>query len=42
VTIAATDIESPVRRMAMCTDSEGNRIVPHQLKAKKAQGRFAK
>ena len=36
VTFMATDIESPVCRMAMCADSEGNRIVLHQLKAKKA------
>ena len=36
VTFLATDIESPVCRMAMCADSEGNRIVLHQLKKKKA------
>ena len=35
VTFMATDIESPVCRMAMCNDSEGNRIVLHQLKKKK-------
>jgi len=34
VTFFATDIESPVCRMAMCADSEGNRIVLHQLKKK--------
>lgn len=36
VSFLATDIQSPVCRMAMCTDSEGNRIVLHQLKSKKA------
>src|SRR5215469_4840410 len=36
VAFLATDIESPVCRMAMCSDSEGNRIVLHQLKKKKA------
>jgi predicted enzyme related to lactoylglutathione lyase len=35
VNFLATDIQSPVCRMAMCTDSEGNRIVLHQLKKKK-------
>ncbi len=34
VTLPATNIESPVCRMAMCLDSEGNRIVLHQLKRK--------
>ena len=34
VPFAATDVESPVCRMAMCNDSEGNRIVLHQLKKK--------
>lgn len=32
VSLPATDIQSPVCRMAMCIDSEGNRIVLHQLK----------
>ena len=36
VSFLATDIQSPVCRMAMCKDSEGNRIVLHQLKNKKA------
>jgi predicted enzyme related to lactoylglutathione lyase len=35
VTLPATDIQSPVCRMAMCIDSEGNRIVLHQLKRKR-------
>src|SRR5262249_41008402 len=35
VTFLATDIESPVCRMAMASDSEGNRMVLHQLKRKK-------
>ena len=34
VSLPATDIQSPVCRMAMCLDSEGNRIVLHQLKQK--------
>lgn len=34
VSLPATDIQSPVCRMAMCIDSEGNRIVLHQLKRK--------
>lgn len=37
VALPATDIQSPVCRMAMCIDSEGNRIVLHQLKKKPAQ-----
>lgn len=37
VSLPATDIQSPVCRMAMCIDSEGNRIVLHQLKQKPAQ-----
>ena len=37
VNFLASDIQSPVCRMAMMTDSEGNRIVLHQLK-KKAPG----
>jgi predicted enzyme related to lactoylglutathione lyase len=36
VALPATDIQSPVCRMAMCIDSEGNRIVLHQLKKKPA------
>jgi len=36
VAFLATDIQSPVCRMAMLKDSEGNRIVLHQLKSKKA------
>ena len=35
VAFLATDIQSPVCRMAMLKDSEGNRIVLHQLKPKK-------
>lgn len=35
VNFLATDIQSPVCRMAMRKDSEGNRIVLHQLKPKK-------
>jgi predicted enzyme related to lactoylglutathione lyase len=34
VTLPATDIQSPVCRMAVCIDSEGNSIVLHQLKPK--------
>ena len=34
VTLPATDIQSPVCRMAVCIDSEGNKIVLHQLKRK--------
>ncbi len=34
VALPATDIQSPVCRMAMCIDSEGNRIVLHQLRKK--------
>jgi len=34
VALPATDIQSPVCRMAMCIDSEGNRVVLHQLKQK--------
>ncbi|WP_395664966.1 VOC family protein [Methylocella sp.] len=34
VSLPATDIQSPVCRMAICIDSEGNRIVLHQLKRK--------
>jgi len=34
VTLPATDIQSPVCRMAVCIDSEGNKIVLHQLKQK--------
>ena len=34
VALPATDIQSPVCRMAMCIDSEGNRVVLHQLKRK--------
>jgi predicted enzyme related to lactoylglutathione lyase len=37
VALPATDIQSPVCRMAMCIDSEGNRIVLHQLKRKAEQ-----
>jgi predicted enzyme related to lactoylglutathione lyase len=37
VALPATDIQSPVCRMAMCIDSEGNRIVLHQLKRKTEQ-----
>ena len=37
VALPATDIQSPVCRMAMCIDSEGNRIVLHQLKRKPEQ-----
>lgn len=31
VTMLATDIQSPVCRMAICLDSEGNKIVLHKL-----------
>ncbi len=34
VSFLATDIQSPVCRMALCKDSEGNRILLHQLKPK--------
>ena len=34
VKLPATDIQSPVCRMAVCIDSEGNKIVLHQLKRK--------
>jgi predicted enzyme related to lactoylglutathione lyase len=37
VALPATDIQSPVCRMAICIDSEGNKIVLHQLKRKAAQ-----
>ena len=37
VTLPATDIQSPVCRMAVCIDSEGNKIVLHQLKRKAEQ-----
>jgi len=37
VALPATDIQSPVCRMAVCIDSEGNKIVLHQLKKKAAQ-----
>jgi predicted enzyme related to lactoylglutathione lyase len=37
VALPATDIQSPVCRMAVCIDSEGNKIVLHQLKKKPAQ-----
>jgi len=36
VAFLATDIQSPVCRMALCKDSEGNRIMLHQLKPKNA------
>lgn len=36
VTLPSTDIQSPVCRMAVCLDSEGNKIVLHQLKRKSA------
>ena len=32
VTITAEDIESPVCRMAVCTDPDGNSIILHKLK----------
>ncbi|MDQ2877690.1 MAG: VOC family protein [Pseudomonadota bacterium] len=35
--LPSTDIQSPVCRMAICLDSEGNRIVLHQLKRKAPQ-----
>ena len=35
VAFQATGIESPVCRMAVCSDTEGNRIVLHELKKKK-------
>ena len=38
VALPATDIQSPVCRMAVCIDSEGNKIVLHQLKRKAGQG----
>src|ERR1700742_5190011 len=34
VAMPATDIQSPVCRMAVCVDTEGNKIVLHQLKRK--------
>jgi predicted enzyme related to lactoylglutathione lyase len=37
VTLPATNIESPVCYMAVCLDSEGNRILLHQLKRKAAK-----
>ena len=37
VRLPATDIQSPVCRMAVCLDSEGNKIVLHQLKRKAEQ-----
>jgi predicted enzyme related to lactoylglutathione lyase len=37
VALPATDIQSPVCRMAICIDSEGNKIVLHQLKRKAEQ-----
>ena len=36
VALPATDIQSPVCRMAVCIDSEGNKIVLHELKRKAA------
>lgn len=38
VALPATDMQSPVCRMAVCIDSEGNKIVLHQLKRKAGQG----
>jgi predicted enzyme related to lactoylglutathione lyase len=38
VTLPSTNIESPVCRMAICLDSEGNKIVLHQLKRKAKRG----
>jgi predicted enzyme related to lactoylglutathione lyase len=37
VALPATDIQSPVCRMAVCIDSEGNKIVLHQLNRKAEQ-----
>ena len=34
VTLPAKDIKSPVCRMAVCLDTEGNKIVLHKLKPK--------
>lgn len=39
VRILASRIESPVCRMAICADSEGNRLVLHQLKAGRGSDR---
>ncbi len=39
VALLATNIESPVCRMATCLDSEGNSILLHQLKRKATEGR---
>jgi predicted enzyme related to lactoylglutathione lyase len=35
VKLPSTDIQSPVCRMAVCLDSDGNKIVLHELKKKK-------
>ena len=38
VVFPAEDIESPVCRMAVCLDSEGNSIILHQLKTAEERG----
>jgi predicted enzyme related to lactoylglutathione lyase len=38
VTFKSDVIQSPVCRMAVCLDTEGNSILLHQLKAKSAEG----
>jgi len=38
VTFRAEDIESPVCRMAICLDSEGNAIILHKLKSADERG----
>ena len=38
VTFPADDIESPVCRMAICLDSEGNAIILHKLKSEAERG----
>ena len=38
VTFKAEDIESPVCRMAVCFDSEGNAIILHTLKSAEQRG----
>jgi predicted enzyme related to lactoylglutathione lyase len=38
VTFRADDIESPVCRMAVCLDSEGNAIILHKLKSAEERG----